>query len=342
MAVRPAITVAREENDVILIFSTQDWERTTEDVMDWIACLGGRCFRINGEDLIGTEGYTISLDSRASEAKFVIDGTEISTSEVTAAWYRRGGRFNDYSVFNEVPDHDVAVQLDTHLHSEMQQTAQSLYALLEHKPWLTRPSEARVNKMHVLRTAANLGLDVPATIITNSRAELEAFRDKHGRIITKAISNGTAFYVGEHRCVTYTEEVHEADIADLPERFLPTLAQELLVKKYEIRIVYLAGRLYPAAIFSQADPRTQIDFRHYNVQKPNRTVPYRIDPEVEESVRRLMETLGLTTGSLDFVRTADDRLVFLEVNPVGQFGAFSGLCNYNIEKDVAAYLLTLG
>jgi ATP-GRASP peptide maturase of grasp-with-spasm system len=327
---------------VILIFSTQDWERTTEDVMDWITSLGGRCFRINGEDLIGTEGYSISLDSESSEARFVIDGREISTAEVAALWYRRGGRFNDYTVFAQVPDHDVAVQLDSHLRSEMQSTAQSLYALLANKPWLTRPSEARVNKMTALRIASELGLDVPATIITNSRAELEAFRDKHGRIITKAISDGTAFYVGGQRCVTFTEEVSHADIADLPERFLPTQAQELLVKKYELRIVYLAGRLYPAAIFSQADPRTQIDFRHYNNQKPNRNVPYRLDPEVEESVRELMGALGLTTGSLDFVRTVDDRLVFLEVNPVGQFGAFSAFCNYNIEKDVASYLLSLG
>ena len=169
--------------------------------------------------------------------------------------------------------------------------------------------------MNALRIASELGFDVPATITTNTRDELEAFRAKHGRIINKAISDGTAFYVGDMRCVTFTEEVGHADIADLPERFLPTLAQELLEKKYEIRIVYLAGRLYPAAIFSQADPRTQIDFRHYNRQKPNRSVPYRLDPEVEESIRRLMDALGLTTGSLDLVRTVDDRLVFLEVNP---------------------------
>lgn len=327
---------------MILVFSTQDWERSTEEVMDWITNLGGQCFRINGEDLIGTDGYSISLASGSSQARFVIDGREISTADVAAAWYRRGGRFTNYSVYEQVPDHDVAVQLDSHIHSEMQSTAQALYALLANTPWLTRPSEARINKISALRIAAEQGFDVPATIITNSRAELEAFRDRHGRIITKAISDGTAFYVGEMRCVTFTEEVGPHDIAALPERFLPTLVQELLVKKYEIRIVYLAGRLYPSAIFSQADPRTQIDFRHYNRQKPNRNVPYRLEPEVEESIRRLMGALGLTTGSLDFVRTVDDRLVFLEVNPVGQFGMVSGLCNYNIEKDVAEYLLSLG
>jgi ATP-GRASP peptide maturase of grasp-with-spasm system len=327
---------------MIMIFSTHDWERTTEDVMDWIWSLGGQCLRINGEDLIGTGGYSICLETESSEARFAVDGKEISTTDVAAAWYRRGGRFTDYSVYAEVPDHNIAVQLDSHLRAEMQSTANALFALLANKPWLTRPSEVRVNKMSVLRIASELGFEVPATMITNSRAELEAFYDKHGRIITKAISDGTAFYVDAMRCVTYTEEVRPGDITDLPERFLPTLAQELLVKKYELRIFYLAGQLYPTAIFSQADPQTQIDFRHYNSKKPNRNVPYRLEPRVEESIRQLMEALGLTTGSLDFVRTVDDRLVFLEVNPVGQFGAISELCNYNIEKDVAKYLLSLG
>ncbi|HEX6096549.1 MAG TPA: grasp-with-spasm system ATP-grasp peptide maturase [Thermoanaerobaculia bacterium] len=327
---------------MILIFSTQDWERTTEDVMDWIRALGGQCFRINGEDLIGGEDYALRLARDSSEARFTIDGKEIPVSEVDAVWYRRGGRFSEYTVYAHVPDHEVAVQLDSHLRAEMQSTAGALYALLADKPWLTRPAEARINKMNALRTAAEVGFDVPATLITSSRDELEAFFRKHGRIITKAISDGTAFYVNDKRCVTFTEEVSGADIAALPERFLPTLAQELLEKKYELRIFYLAGRCYPAAIFSQADPRTQIDFRHYNTKKPNRNVPYRLEPEVEDRIRQLMKALGLTTGSLDFVRTADDRLVFLEVNPVGQFGMISGLCNYNIEKDVADHLLSLG
>lgn len=326
---------------MILIFSTHDWERTTEDVMDWIRSLGGECIRINGEDLIGEEGYALRLTPQSSEARLTVDGREISTADVGAVWYRRGGRFNEYTVYAAVPDHAVAVQLDSHLRAEMHGTANSLYALLGDKPWLTRPAEARVNKMHALRTAAELGLDVPATIITNSRAELQSFADQHGRIITKAISDGTAFYVGDMRCVTFTEEVSRADIDALPEHFLPTLAQELLVKKFEIRIFYLAGRLYPSAIFSQTDPRTAIDFRHYIVEKPNRNVPYRLEPEVEERIRQLMGALGFTTGSLDFVRTADDRLVFLEVNPVGQFGMVSGPCNYNIERDVADYLLSL-
>ena len=52
-----------------------------------------------------------------------------------------------------------------------------------------------------------------------------------------------------------------------------------------------------------------------------------------------MKKLKLETGSLDFIKTTDDRLVFLEVNPVGQFGMVSSPCNYYLEKKIAEYLI---
>jgi glutathione synthase/RimK-type ligase-like ATP-grasp enzyme len=51
-----------------------------------------------------------------------------------------------------------------------------------------------------------------------------------------------------------------------------------------------------------------------------------------------MTDLCLDTGSIDIVRTTDGRYVFLEVNPVGQFGMVSVPCNYNLELKVAKYL----
>ena len=53
-----------------------------------------------------------------------------------------------------------------------------------------------------------------------------------------------------------------------------------------------------------------------------------------------MDALHLETGSLDLVKTIDGRLVFLEVNPVGQFGMVSIPCNYHLERNIAAALTT--
>jgi ATP-GRASP peptide maturase of grasp-with-spasm system len=326
---------------MILVLSTQDWEITTEEVMDWVHALGGRCVRYNGEDLAGTGEYSLELSTEGSGARLDVDGHELRLEDVRAVWYRRGARPALFSVKGKVNDPEVAGQLDEHVRSEMRDAAASMYSLLPDVEWLTRPGETHVNKLRALRLAAQVGLDVPATLITNSRAQLEAFQRRHGRIITKAISDGTAFDVGERKFALYTEEVAPGDVAALPPTFLPTLAQELLEKTYELRVFYLDGACYPMAIFSQRDEQTAVDFRRYNYTRPNRNVPYRLLPETEERIRVLMRRLGLTTGSLDLVRTPEGRLVFLEVNPVGQFGMVSVPCNYFLEKAVAQHLIAL-
>lgn len=327
---------------MILLFSTQNWETSTEDVMDWIRALGGKCIRFNGEDLIGTEEYCLELSTEGGGARVSLDGETIRMDEVQAAWYRRGGRFAEYSVHSILEDYSSSTQIDAHLQSEMRETAHSLYSLLGDAPWLTRPSQVRVNKVAALRAALRAGLDIPATFVTNSRAELQDFQRRQGRIITKAISDGTAFYLNDRRYLIFTEAVGSEEIAALPPTFFPTLAQEFLEKEYELRVFYLAGVCYTMVIFSQRDPQTAVDFRRYNLDRPNRCAPYRLQPEMEQRIRALMEDLELTTGSLDLVKTVDGRMVFLEVNPVGQFGMVSKPCNYRIEKAIAEHLLTLG
>jgi glutathione synthase/RimK-type ligase-like ATP-grasp enzyme len=113
----------------------------------------------------------------------------------------------------------------------------------------------------------------------------------------------------------------------------------LVEKEYELRVFALAGELYAMAIFSQSDPQTRTDFRRYNREKPNRTVPFRLAPETAERIRRLLADLGLETGSLDLLQARDGRELFLEVNPVGQFGMVSKPCNYHLERKVAELLL---
>jgi D-alanine-D-alanine ligase-like ATP-grasp enzyme len=51
-----------------------------------------------------------------------------------------------------------------------------------------------------------------------------------------------------------------------------------------------------------------------------------------------MRRLGLTFGALDFVMTADGDLVFLEVNPNGQWLWLDDQLDFGISEAVAAWL----
>src|SRR5207253_905930 len=95
----------------------------------------------------------------------------------------------------------------------------------------------------------------------------------------------------------YTARVEADHVAALPESPFPSLVQAMVEKEFEIRTFYLDGEMHSAAIFSQADAETSVDFRRYNRERPNRTVPYRLPHEVAGRVRALMRALGQDTAS---------------------------------------------
>ena len=101
----------------------------------------------------------------------------------------------------------------------------------------------------------------------------------------------------------------------------------------------LASVALLATLAVPASAQTRADFRQYNEERPNRTVPYRLTPELEEGLRRLMDDLGLETGSIDLLVPPEGRQVFLEVNPVGQLGMVSHACNYPLERRIAEVLI---
>jgi glutathione synthase/RimK-type ligase-like ATP-grasp enzyme len=116
------------------------------------------------------------------------------------------------------------------------------------------------------------------------------------------------------------------------------LLQEKLDKKYELRVFFLNEEFYAMAIFSQNASDTSVDFRNYKDKKQNRTVPYTLPYNIHVCLLKFVKETNLNTGSIDIVVTTDNRFVFLEVNPVGQFGMVSYPCNYHLEKKVATYL----
>jgi hypothetical protein len=191
-----------------------------------------------------------------------------------------------------------------------------------------------------LQEAVQCGLDVPDTLVTADVQELRRFIAQHGSVVTKAASDAPMLFLDKQTCTSYTS-LMSLDVVDgetLWRGGFPSLFQERLCKEYEVRSFYLTGTFYSMAIFSQQHLDTEVDFRKYVYTDPSRCVPYKLPPEIEESLTKLMERLGLQTGSIDLVRTKDGRLVFLEVNPVGQFGMTSYPCNYFLEKKVAAVL----
>jgi glutathione synthase/RimK-type ligase-like ATP-grasp enzyme len=104
-------------------------------------------------------------------------------------------------------------------------------------------------------------------------------------------------------------------------------------------VFYLDGRFFAWAIISQSSAQTSTDYRKYDAQKPNRVVPYSLPENVEQKLMDLFGKIGLNTGSVDLMVDSEDDYYFLEINPVGQFGVLSKSTNYQLELEIARWLI---
>ena len=185
-----------------------------------------------------------------------------------------------------------------------------------------------INKLVVLDKAKKLGIQIPEYFLS------EYINNEEQKYITKGLNGNTSFDFKNSRVVLPVTKLKKGNYSSGLSFF-----QKYIEKKYELRIFYLRGKFWSMAIFSQNDPKTKIDFRNYNKEKPNRMIPYLLPIEVEKKLDLLMKELSLNTGSIDMIVTPKNEFVFLEVNPVGQFGMVSYPCNYHLEKIIAENLI---
>ncbi len=321
-------------SEMILIFSKSKAEITTEQVIDWIQFYDQSWKRINGSDLENFDLY-ISLDE--SSDKIRIGDYLLNADDVNVVWFRR---WQDNIPYKELVafDDTISYEVKSHYKLERKKLSQLLFDTFSDIHWLSFPDDD-FNKFKALRVAKKVGLSIPATYIVNNIKDLKSVVNSEDKIITKCISESPAYFSKKHSYMMYTREFIYEEVEIEGDRFFPTLFQTKIEKEYELRIFYLDGVCYSMAIFSQRDDRTRDDFRNYNFSKPNRNVPYKLPASIEEKIVLLMQRLEMDTGSIDMVKSIDGEYIFLEVNPVGQFGMTSEPCNYYLEKKVAEYLV---
>ncbi|WP_126652699.1 grasp-with-spasm system ATP-grasp peptide maturase [Chryseobacterium aureum] len=302
---------------MILIIS-DEYDISTAYVIDWLNYFQVEWLRINDSD-------DCELTVIDSKTFITLKQGTIDIDKVEAVWYRRGfiavGEFRKLGVpqFNSYLSHNKSV-----LHEYLQYK-------LSGKRQINTFSKANVNKLIVNDIAKEIGLKIPEFYIDNKLHE----QKKYKKTITKPITPGFLGSIDEFKIDSYTKILDK----DRVKSFSTSLLQEYIEKKFEIRTFYLLGKCWSMAIFSQSDNQTQVDFRRYNKEVPNRTVPFKLPESIEKKIDNLMKRISLESGSIDFLYSADHTFYFLEVNPVGQFDMVSFPCNYHLEKEIALHLI---
>jgi glutathione synthase/RimK-type ligase-like ATP-grasp enzyme len=206
--------------------------------------------------------------------------------------------------------------------------------------WMSRPEAVwkAEFKPFQLEIAAEHGLIVPKTLISNVPDSIRAFFHLcNGQLIAKPVRTGHIVQNGVDHAV-YTTRIGPEDIQDLQDAALsPTIYQQLIPKRFDIRVTVVGRRIFAAAIDSQSDPDASVDWRRTsNPELPHHRVD--LPSELKESIVSFMDALALEYGALDFVLTPDGRYIFLEINPNGQWLWLDDMLSLGISSEIAEWL----
>lgn len=174
-------------------------------------------------------------------------------------------------------------------------------------------------KLTGLRAAAQVGLRVPRTLVSNDPARIRAFvRENDRPTIYKPFSYGAWSLETKNAALLFCSEL---DPAALPDddvlRLTPGLFQAKLEKRYELRVNVIGDLVLASRIDSQAVAQARLDWRAGNGLVD--VYPVELPAALATRCLAVTRALGLVFGCLDLVVTTDDEAVFLEINPMGQF-----------------------
>lgn len=303
---------------MILIISREE-DYTTQEVCKWL-----RYFEKNFV-LINESNKILEIKIKSGEIKITTNYEEFSLYEVKSFWYRRGKFF-----FDKEECLDKQNYFDYKLLEEMRIVNDYLMSRLGSYDYFNKD----LNKLVVLDIANELGFKTPKSLLTYQKDDLKSYFNGN-RIITKTLGEVISYMDEEN---TYSSTTTEVKMDELEDHFHLSFFQQLIEKKYEIRTFVYNGKFYSSAIFSQLEEKTKIDYRNYDYTKLNRQVAYQLPASLEDKILKLLGKLNLTSGSIDFIYGVDHEYYFLEINPIGQFGMLSTVCNYYCEKEIATNL----
>ncbi|MBW4561628.1 MAG: MvdD family ATP-grasp ribosomal peptide maturase [Mojavia pulchra JT2-VF2] len=319
---------------VLIITHSQDNE-SIPLVTQAIEAYGEKVFRFD-TDRFPTE---VQLDVYYGDSEQVIlttDDQKLDLSEVGAVWYRR------ISIGSKIPN-TMDKQLRQASIQESRVTVQGMISSIRGFHLDPQPNIRRAeNKQLQLQVARKLGLDTPRTLTTNNPQAVKQFAQECEQgMITKMLSSFAIYDQQGREKVVFSNPVSSEDLDNLDGlRFCPMTFQEQVPKALELRTTIVGKRVFTAAVDSQALDQARYDWRKQGIALIDAWQAYNLPQDVEEKLLKLMAHFSLNYGAIDIILTPDNRYVFLEVNPVGEFFWLERCPGLQISQAIAQVLLT--
>jgi hypothetical protein len=298
---------------------------STNKIIDWLINFNLKFVRVNLEDE-SPKNLTLFYDGKCLNIKLLLsNGNELDMSQIGHCIFRGGlFRTNDLNFERSILPNNLT---SMHLNLEIKTLIDFFYTEI-HSKSISSPKSYKVNKLIALKNAISVGLKVPSFIVATTKSEVTNFFLDQKVLITKALNETVSFENGSYY---FYAPVDTVNINEIENSFFPSLFQEQIIKKFEIRSFFLDDHCYSLLIKSN-----NIDFRNsYDEIEFER---FHLKKTIKSKCLKLMRRLDLNTGSIDFIVDDKDNVFFLEINPIGQFDWVSVIGGYNLYHEMAQYL----
>ena len=269
----------------------------------------------------------------SSTISFLNNSQAFSLSDITSIWYRRP-RYKRGSeggeewkrVFAENEERCVFDGMWRYLGDTVR--------------WLNNPFANRMaeNKLWQLYIAKEIGFELPQTLVTNNPDSLRRFANENGDIVYKPVAKSHIERPNDAPLIFLTKPIKKFELDKLVSRVsvTPCLFQKYIEKQFEIRVTILGDQVFAAAQYSQENMETRHDWRRDPTKVRHEKVE--LPTEIQQRCIALVRKMGLTFGAIDIIFTPDERFIFLEINPNGQWLWIEDLVAHPISHAIATML----
>lgn len=300
----------------VLIVSLPD--DTHAHAVRWaIERLGGKCDMFYPLDLSGGATWTWN----SAEARLDIDHdnnvSSLHFDDYETIWMRRPPvTFPQEQLLERVEraisEADFAI------------FARSVYERLEEGKFVVNPThQTRLAnlKPYQFALASKAGLNLPETLISNSRDEVASFYQRlNGKVVYKPlrsamwhITNGPV----PRASIVPTSALTPELIAAADFTSAPGIFQQQIVKVAEVRATIMGRSVF--AYSKSFSTRADLDVDWRFMHRAADLIVCDLPEKVKQSCFSLMDSLGLVFGCFDFAIDEAGEYHFFEVNPQGQW-----------------------
>ncbi|VVE28535.1 hypothetical protein PIN31009_03497 [Pandoraea iniqua] len=299
----------------MIVILSNKWDITVDFVVRELKARHAEFIRINTEELL-RDGVTVRMPGPRLVVGKGAKTVDLS-SRVTAIWCRRPGKPYDFVPKEQKPSEAIQKFVSDQWYSCLESLE-----LLPNVRWVNPParSSQMESKLHQLQLAAELGFNVPRTLISNIGDEIRDFCEAEGgRLVVKSLyaplieEPEQDFFVFSN--VITAEDLHD----DKSLSIAPCIFQQAIWPKIDYRVTVIGDTVFTVRI-GQSDGEHEEAVLDWRTREANVSLEACDLPEsIEHLCREFVFRAGLTFGAIDLVEHAG-QFYFLEINPNGEWG----------------------